>query len=674
MKRIQDIKIIKKKKINKAEETERTISDEVFFDNRIILQSEEQYPALTQKKKKKSKVLIYFSNFFVLISIIFFFGYELLQAKKIIFDRTSGLDQSFSELTNALTEKNLFEAVNKINLLEGKIASTILVLQSTGQDVFVLGHLYPKGKSSQLTEKIDIARSAHLLTGAFSTVLSNNNLEEQTLDENSDYLVKINKYLDRIAEIVKSSKNKIKFASVLSQEANYLSSSVNTENYPANEENIIVNLQKFSTTSNDFFGYLEKIPDNFLSTLSLNGEKKSYLILFLNNAEIRPGGGFIGSFARVDLEDGKIVKLDFETNIYTLDKAFVSAGNNIVPPEEIASVSSSWTMRDSNIYADFSESAKKVAWFYQQESGKKVDGLISIDTTLFRNLLDVVGEIKMPEYNMVITSDNFLTDVQYQIEIGYFKDKNNWSENQPKKILSDMMPKFISAITKNNEVEIAAGKELFTAMSEKHLLFYAENSIVEDFFDGIGSAGKIIETSGDYLYLSDSNLGANKSSLNTITSVEQNILIENSGKANQSLTINKKHNGSYDWPDGENKNLLRIFLPLSAKISSANIEPRSLFGKTSVSYWQNTKPGEKSESKIEYSRDNAVNLSGQNFDYKVTIQKQPGIEFFDWNLYLKYPEGWKPENVIGYDSESRMIHLSKRIYSDTSFQLRFIHD
>ena len=96
------------------------------------------------------------------------------------------------------------------------------------------------------------------------------------------------------------------------------------------------------------------------------------------------------------------------------------------------------------------------------------------------------------------------------------------------------------------------------------------------------------------------------------------------------------------------------------------------FGKTVVGFWQNTKPGEQSQSTITFVRENAIQTGNDQFDYQITIQKQPGVEKFNWALYLVYPEGWKPQNVENYDAKNHQIFLKEEIRRDQVFRLRFI--
>ncbi len=674
MKRIEDIKPRVKRKIVTPEASKPFLSQENFLaesDSLPVVETELPKPNF---RKQKIKVRSWWLAFFLLlICIIFFAGFELLKAKAQISGNISNLSSNFSQLSNAMSKKDFATINSQIQNLNQKSTNSIIILQSVGQDVYALNLLYPKGKSSKITAEIDLLRGSQMLLESFSKVFNFDSLSFSK-SQNTDYLSKINNYLSAISQILSAAPNKIRQASLYSGEAQNLSQSANSDWFSSSDKNSVRRLQDLSKTSADFFNYLQNVPESLSSTLTLNGGKKSYLILFLNNTEIRPGGGFIGSFARLDLNNGRATALDFETNIYTLDKTFVAAGNKIAPEEDISSITNDWTMRDANIYADYATSSQKVAWFYQQESGKKVDGVIALDTTLFQELLKVTGPIDMPDYNLEISDENFLSDVQYQVEIGYYQDKSNWSENQPKKILSDMMPKFLSALTASVAVESAAGKEIIKGISEKHLLAFSENSTVEDLLDGIGMSGKIHDANGDYLYISESNLGVNKSSLNVVQTVDQNVEIDSNGKISEKLSIVRKHSGSYEWPDGENKSLMRIFIPLSSQIDSSVQKTQSQFGKNSVVFWQNTLPGQSSNSTVDYHRDSAINITNDSFDYQITIQKQSGIESYKWNLYLVYPQGWKPQNVEGYDATNRKIYLSNQISKDSVFRLHFIRD
>ncbi len=102
---------------------------------------------------------------------------------------------------------------------------------------------------------------------------------------------------------------------------------------------------------------LEETSLHFPAILKLLGDRypHRYLILFQNNNEIRPTGGFIGSYAIMDINDGYIENLE-TYDVYDLDGAYWEI---IEPPEEFYKFTSNWRFRDSNYSPDFSYSAKK---------------------------------------------------------------------------------------------------------------------------------------------------------------------------------------------------------------------------------------------------------------------------------------------------------------------------
>jgi len=684
--KIQDIKPPKKKSEKKQPEKEN-IEDESI----VSIKSDIDYffPSETGRKetiKLPRNILRSFAVFLILVFIfIAFFVFCLLRTKQNITYEVDKLQDSFEDLSKTTAEKDLLEIGNSVSEIDKSTQRAVVDLQSVGQDIYVLNLIAPRGKISKITKLTNSVRSAHTITYAYKNLFQFGQSED--FSSNGDWISKANGVLRNIKEKNSKLETKILFSSFISE----LSKSqldFTTEEFGNNERQSIEKIQSLANLSSDFFRYLKNVPKNVENILGIGEGGKSYLILFQNNAEIRPSGGFIGSFARIDFKDGELQKLDFEKNIYTLDKAFIESGKAPDPPSEYKDFINVWTMRDSNIFADFEVSAKKVSWFYKEESGNDVDGVLAIDTTLFRRLLDIVGPIEMPEYDMTVTAENFLRDVQYQVEVGYFENKDNWSENQPKKILSDMLPIFMGRIfsDKNHQKELL--EQLVRAINEKHIIAYFENSKIQDLVSGINMAGKIKNTTGDYIMVSDANIGGLKSSLNIAQTYLHNIVIDDQGNASEKLSIIRKHKGSYEWPDGENKNYIKVFLPLSTEVEKVdfvagnNIRKSAdgqdgfsksvEYGKSVVAFWQNTLPGSDSQSDIYYSRSKVVSLDEEVVIYNITLQKQPGIESFSYNLNLVYPDGWKPINVENYDENNHNIILNFAVEKDTSFSIKFV--
>lgn len=423
-----------------------------------------------------------------------------------------------------------------------------------------------------------------------------------------------------------------------------------------------------------------------------NGSEKNILFLFQNNTELRASGGFLGSFALVKFKDGKLENINFETNIYKIDKAF-SAENKIPVPEEFSYSTLSWCLRDANYAIDFPESMAKVKEFFTKETNERVDGVVALDTTLFTELLKVTGPINMPKYGKEIGSDNFLKDVQYEVEKGYFQRPGGVDENEPKRILSDMMPIFLNKLieaSKDEEKMPQILAILGSAVKEKHLLFNVNDPSLQKTIEALGFAGQVDHELSDYLFVNNTNIQGKKSSLNVRESLKHKVNIGGDGKISSSLNITRQHSGTGEWPDGININLIRVLLPENSTAVSfspksgnfwpnneeKNKKPNDYYmgeeaGKTKASFWQNTKPGETSESYLEYRPNYRVNTTSNEFTYNLKVQKQPGTLNDDYVLEVTYPVGFKPVNVKNYDHINRMIVIKDQINADKEYSLIF---
>ena len=145
---------------------------------------------------------------------------------------------------------------------------------------------------------------------------------------------------------------------------------------------------------------------------------KNYLILLQNNMELRPGGGFIGSFARVSFAEGKLKKLDVN-DIYAIDGQLKV---HVEPPKEIRDDlgQKDWFLRDSNWESDFPTAARQAEWFYTKETGERVEGVIALDVSAMEELLTSIGSLDLADYKENITAENLFEKAVSHAELSFF--------------------------------------------------------------------------------------------------------------------------------------------------------------------------------------------------------------------------------------------------------------
>lgn len=139
------------------------------------------------------------------------------------------------------------------------------------------------------------------------------------------------------------------------------------------------------------------------------GGQKQYLVLAQNPAELRPAGGYAGTVGLITVEDGSLTSQEF-INVYDLDLQkdlpFVE------PPEELTEIllaadaegnPQSWRLADAAWSPDYPTGAEKSAEFYAIEAdGTEVDGVIAITTYALDRLLEVVGPVDVPQYDVTV--------------------------------------------------------------------------------------------------------------------------------------------------------------------------------------------------------------------------------------------------------------------------------
>ena len=285
---------------------------------------------------------------------------------------------------------------------------------------------------------------------------------------------------------------------------------------------------------NQVINTLESIENNFPAILKLLGDEKPhrYLIVLQNNAEIRPSGGFIGSYIIVDLNKGVIENLRVE-DVYDLDDPYKGV---IEPPDDLLSLTSNWRFRDANYSPDFFYSGAKLAWMMEKEGGPVVDTVIAVNQSLLKDFLEITGPLQVGGLQNKITFENYNTILTYIIEAKI------WGKEDPKHVLKVMIPEFQKALLKKENAS-SIMSVLYKAAQQKMILAYSKDSVVQSLFDTFGISGrtKLLDGREDYLQVVHMCIGGNK----TEHFIEENIThktnIQNDGSLTDELTITRTH-------------------------------------------------------------------------------------------------------------------------------------
>lgn len=335
------------------------------------------------------------------------------------------------------------------------------------------------------------------------------------------------------------------------------------------------------TTFEEYQPVINKLPE-----IMGSGEsgKKKYLVLFQNNNELRPTGGFLTAYALIYLEDGK-VSTELSDDIYELDKKFNS---RIEIPETLGKYLTTekyWNLRDMNIDPDFSLSMTTFLEHYQsmKNEPQDIDGIIALDTKVLTSLIDVLGPVEVAGYGTFSTElDDKYQAPQIVIALSEIITKPTpYIREDRKGVLGPMMSAILTKIYSAQSEQFAALFQVaLESITGRHVQMYFLDDELQAAAEKINAAGRMVApTDGsDFLAIVDANLGGAKSNLFIDYDVEQTVLLPEAGTMTKQVEINYRNSQPGDNCNLEagllclnatNNDWQRIYLPLGSKLISA---------------------------------------------------------------------------------------------------------
>ncbi len=406
--------------------------------------------------------------------------------------------------------------------------------------------------------------------------------------------------------------------------------------------------------------------------VALSGNK-NYLILLQNNMELRPAGGFIGSYGLISFEGGKLKKIDVN-DIYAIDGQLAL---QVEPPQEIKNDlgQNRWYLRDSNWESDFPTSAKQAEWFFTKETGERVSGVLALDISAMENLLQALGPLDLADYNETITPDNLFERAITHAETSFF------AGSQAKK-------NFLTALTNAlfNKIFFSKNpnwpgivKALGNSLETKHVSIFLDDPklfsyLVAQNWAGVLPRGDQTDDGvfNDFMAPVEANLGANKSNYYLDRSYNLETVIGKEGEIRHKLRISYVNRSPSDsWPAGKYKNRMRIYFPFGTKLTKVSWGESNItnsvnafvdYGRTAFSMLLEVDPKQQRILVLDYEVPGKLQFKDNGAIYKLNVIKQAGT--------LQDPFIWRLTYPLNYhlvsDQSTEIVPQEQTIQTDLS--------
>lgn len=417
----------------------------------------------------------------------------------------------------------------------------------------------------------------------------------------------------------------------------------------------------------DKLGKADEFLSAFLSWMG-SANRQRMLVFFQNPSEMRPTGGFIGSYGIATLFQGNFLDLAVR-DIYDPDGQL---DVKVVPPKPLQGVTGWWGARDANWFFDFPTSAKKVTQFLEasklyKEQGVTFSGAVAVNVEVLGDVLDVLGPIDLPEYQLTITKDNFLKELQEEVEAG--KDK---FQGQPKRILKVLAPAIFEKLGQlSGDQKQLLAQKFAKRIASKDIMVYFKDPVIESYAQSLGVAGEVAALPenffGDYLAVVNASVAGGKSDAMIEQRMKLVSAVEIDGRIHDQLTITKTHQGANEqewWYRATNHDYLQVYVPNGSRLlrvkgntekaltplvayagrafstdkDVTDLEAGSFMGKDIFTAWLDTKAG--AHTTIGFDYYGPYRFSFRPGEYQFIFDKQSGYHG-GLDLELHAPDGFQ---------------------------------
>lgn len=310
----------------------------------------------------------------------------------------------------------------------------------------------------------------------------------------------------------------------------------------------IIKLEQLDDSTREQFGVIQDIAN---AMLAQDDVTRRYLLLLQNNLELRPGGGFLGQYAVVEVKNGEVLSFEVaDTN--NLDSTYKS--DRLLPEklQQYLSDTKKMKMRDSNYSPHYPENVADALHFYELSGNDaNFDGVFALNASLLEDVLAITGPITVTRKDWEkygeFSSEGGLMKLQKVVEEPVFRaderkdcekalkkanvpeDDDRWEECQydengkkmkkmthgeraaRKEIINELAKEMLPKLLKIENIEpliILAT----SALDQKDVQLWFKDEGLQDLARGENWTGEVDhEWDGDYVMISDANVGALKS-------------------------------------------------------------------------------------------------------------------------------------------------------------------
>ena len=424
-----------------------------------------------------------------------------------------------------------------------------------------------------------------------------------------------------------------------------------------------------------FLGDFSFMMTKFPSFTGFPFGSRTYIVIFQNNYELRPTGGFISTYGTLKFSHGVYSGIEF-FDVY----GEIDDHDYIEPPLVLATLLDDetyegHTFRDANFDPDFTLTKDELIKFYQiTNPDERIDGVIAADFTFLETLVGLYEPIYVEGYEL--TEDNLFETLSTAVSD---IDRHNEEALAERKGITSPLVKAIIKKTVLLPWRIKTVLNvLYLGFEEKHVLASFERSGLMKAFAKRNWDGALPQSdAGDFLVVNDANYGGMKSNRYTTRDVKYELDVSDKTDVlgnpviNAKVTVTLSHEGIWNIPlSGMYTGFLRVMIPLGSEVILGSTISEDREDSYVLGELVEVEPGSEVTYTYEYELPEYV---WTNDIYNLHLHKQPGTDADHYEVVVRVPQGKSLDSEL-FDVRENVGFFETNLLSDVNLSFKVLED
>jgi len=373
---------------------------------------------------------------------------------------------------------------------------------------------------------------------------------------------------------------------------------------------------------------------------------RRYLFLSQNPDEIRPTGGFIGTYGLLSATPGNLDLERFEPIGGFRERhptSFVPGGETR-SPFRFASPPTPQTLANVNSVADFAQAGKLAADLWNGAGEPPVDGVVSFTPAFLARILGVLGAVEVEDYGETVDQENLIERFTFYTAQLELASQNDAARKGFLSSLAEVvMRKLLAAPSSQWQ---AIGEAVGQGFAAREAMAWSSDQVVQATLARRGWDGVLPTVSGDFFYNGEFAYAA-KIDRGLQRTFDHHVLLraDGSGRVTTTMRLTNTRGPSPALNPGSLA-YITIYGPQGAVLHPSSDPPVSeepaIAGHPAAGWFLNAPPRGTVSLKVAWEvKDLTRKGPNGTREYTLTWLKVPDHSGDAVNLRVDLPEGWR---------------------------------